>query len=562
MMRRGSQRGARGKGNSSRSGALSIRLPPPGARVTQPSSPLLEKLPLDDTGPRRSGRVVQATRNADPELMESMRPGYITHHPDAERSPGDGPDDLTYEDVEREQGEGDMNDEDYLESARPGARRIVGPLNSSVPANIVISASEKTPVRHSSMATTAGAYMPTFPQEVLALLRSPALMESLVHQQVSVSPSLPTPALSREGSWTSSESSSPGAQASNSSISRHPIPSLFSLTQPLSNKRDLTIADTMDREGQARLKKAKHNASRPRHHQYRADNPHFSSALKMTSRLIQLHLATVDPFPSPTAREELIKSKYTLAVTELQLDPERYMLGTKEIKMLNDEETNMRGRVKKAIAHLISRFGFHRVARDSAEIEFNINLRHELLGSSPLDAFARDPAFHYKDIKARQGRFLNPIIAEAISATFFAYPGALGCIAQTEFTPFPHAAFALILTALEHGIEQYSSGAFDSTMRFSKDYKERYMSHLNSLKEYEDVLVWKTYRKKLVRDGLAYAGAEVEKHRINEPSTAPKMSQEMIAAEMARLEEEELNGFVDSSDVERDVEDESILCEA
>ncbi|KAH9857326.1 hypothetical protein C2E23DRAFT_856763 [Lenzites betulinus] len=132
---------------------------------------------------------------------------------------------------------------------------------------------------------------------------------------------------------------------------------------------------------------------------------------------------------------------------------------------------------------------------------------------------------------------------------FFSHPTALGCIYQAQFTPFPQKTVALVLTSIEHGIEQYTSGNFDGTMRFSKGYKDRYTAHLNALKKYEEERLWKTYWKKLLRDGLVHAGAQVEKPRA-ESATEVEATQAEIDADMARLAEEELDGFVDSSDIE------------
>lgn len=39
-------------------------------------------------------------------------------------------------------------------------------------------------------------------------------------------------------------------------------------------------------------------------------------------------------------------------------------------------------------------------------------------------------------------------------------------------------------------------------MRFSKDYKQRFNAYKAVLDQYQHAAIWKTYRKKLVRDGL------------------------------------------------------------
>lgn len=54
----------------------------------------------------------------------------------------------------------------------------------------------------------------------------------------------------------------------------------------------------------------------------------------------------------------------------------------------------------------------------------------------------------FKNIDTEDGRFLSPLIAQGIYDAFFSHAAALGCLYQPHFTPFPHTALALILTAV------------------------------------------------------------------------------------------------------------------
>ncbi|KAI0823530.1 hypothetical protein BC628DRAFT_514110 [Trametes gibbosa] len=450
-----------------------------------------------------------------------MRPGHVVHHPTADGSSRTD-EELTHADIARERGDDDADNE-YVEGrlsgARTSARLAATSGSSAVAASSTATASgtsrfsavEKTPSRARATGaagrnTTGGtthSYIPAIPNELLTLLRTPNFLDTLACQHTAALSQPLTPTVSREGSVSTVSSMAIAPEhlppSGTSSARTSPAPTIPA-------KRVSTTVEVIDKAAAARAKKAKHNAKRPRHYQYRQGDVTFAEVLRSTACLMQVHLATVNPFPSPEERTQLIKDQFALALDFHNLEEGTFALSDEEHRMLNEEETNMRGRAKKATTPLICTLGFKRIPRGDVE-----------------------------NIDTEDGRFLSPLIAQGVYDAFFSHAAALGCLYQPHFTPFPHTALALILTALEHGIEQYTSGTFDTN-------------------QYQHAAIWKTYRKKLVRDGLSYAGAVVEKPGASAVALEIEVSQEEIDAEMAHLAAQELDGFVDSSDVEPEPE--------
>ncbi len=108
-------------------------------------------------------------------------------------------------------------------------------------------------------------------------------------------------------------------------------------TVPPSAKRT-TTEEVPDKAELARRKKAKQNADRPRHRDYESDQL-FADILKLTATLVQVQLATVNPYPSKEETKTIIKQQFQVALVEHEVSEEDaltsgYILGTEEIRVV------------------------------------------------------------------------------------------------------------------------------------------------------------------------------------------------------------------------------------
>ncbi|KAM5544363.1 hypothetical protein V8D89_002023 [Ganoderma adspersum] len=269
--------------------------------------------------------------------------------------------------------------------------------------------------------------------------------------------------------------------------------------------------------------------------------------MRITVCSLLVHFATEKPYPSKGARKKLIEDKYKLSLEECGLEPTQYPLSDDQMTLLKKEETNLRSRVKAAVGNKICMYyGFCHVPANDTDHEANTALVHRLLGMTEENQQTRKSIFEYKNITSKEDRFQHPIIPDVLYEAFFKHDGALACTNQSLFNLIHHQTLALVLTAIEHCIEQYISGTYDKHLKFSKDYYHMYDRHLNVLEQYT-ALKWKQYRKLLFRKGLAHANVQ----KLDAPPpTLEVVAAEEIDADMARLAADQLVDFLDSSDVE------------
>ncbi|KAM5545160.1 hypothetical protein V8D89_001271 [Ganoderma adspersum] len=275
---------------------------------------------------------------------------------------------------------------------------------------------------------------------------------------------------------------------------------LATYSGPISKHGSPSVAD---KDELARQKKAKHNAARAKHSDYGSDAT-FSEVMQITAHSLSVHFATEKPYPSKGACKKLIEDKYKLLLEECSLEPTQYPLSDDQMTLLEKEER---------------------------EQDMHTALIHRLLGATEENQQTRKSIFEYKNITSKEDWFQHPIIPDVLYEAFFKHDGALTCTNQSSFNPIHHQTLALVLTAIEHCIEQYISGTYDKHLKFSKDYYRMYDRHFNILEQYT-ALEWKQYRKLLFRKRLAHAN--VQKLDVP-PPTLEVVAAEEIDADMACL---------------------------
>ncbi|TFY68301.1 hypothetical protein EVJ58_g1089 [Rhodofomes roseus] len=542
--------------------------------------------------PRRSSRRIHATSHADPELLESMRPGFV--EPSAQPNENSAYDEDTYdtgsgafptpqglsrEEQAQQRGE-DSDDSDFIDgargsrsAARSDASRPLSQAATVAPNNIFqpsFSARQLTfnPIGPSSSRLQAlmGPHRYNIPASSttpidtsggMAITRTPGpqTMDASLAQLVqSVNQLHPSQVLPSQLPLISGDrlSSSPGPQMSvGFQGPHHPAShgSPLGAHNPLkrtSSQRGSDVQadhDADPSEERRRQRKQYHNAKRPRYRDYQ-ENGKQSILLDVVKYGLQVHFITVTPFPSKADRDAIIRSKYKDAEQACGVAEGECPIDARVMKLLRQEESSMRTRLKQVVmAKVVTKYGLYMEPRVPAQVKHNRTrvaflLGPELSGSSSTDAAVAGAAtersvFHYKVVpEERSGPFQHSIIEEVIFELVFRHVNALGCIYQDQFKPIPHPLLASILAVIYHALSMYRTGRRVEE-RFTKRYYDIYDGFLAVLNQLSDEPNWLRYRKALFKLGLRHAGAVTDE--VQAPVVAA-MSAETVRREMELLE--------------------------
>ncbi|KAF8179780.1 hypothetical protein K438DRAFT_1211385 [Mycena galopus ATCC 62051] len=93
--------------------------------------------------------------------------------------------------------------------------------------------------------------------------------------------------------------------------------------------------------------------------------------------------------------------------------------------------------------------------------------------------------FTFRDIKGRKGIYRHPLLQKVVNAMWFANRRDEGPRYPAAFNPFPKAALALVLTAVENCIDEWATGIRTDIPFTSSEYRRVYDSHIEALNRFE-----------------------------------------------------------------------------
>ncbi|KAI0298204.1 hypothetical protein BC826DRAFT_907102 [Russula brevipes] len=188
-------------------------------------------------------------------------------------------------------------------------------------------------------------------------------------------------------------------------------------------------------------------------------------------------ISTEDAFPSNLTELGFAQRAWTDACRAGALTVEP---NGEAFKVIMRRGSQMRGEAKTKIRNLIaSEYGFH-PSQSSKTREHNLKR---------AAALKDDLNFTYRPngaVTERKGLYQALIIQKAVNAVWFAHRCDEGVLFPTYFHPFPLPAIALVLTAVECGIDEWISGSREDIDFKSSDYETTYRNHLEMLKILED----------------------------------------------------------------------------
>ncbi|KAF8193587.1 hypothetical protein K438DRAFT_1828910 [Mycena galopus ATCC 62051] len=189
-------------------------------------------------------------------------------------------------------------------------------------------------------------------------------------------------------------------------------------------------------------------------------------------------LATVDGFPDHASETHLLNLAWAMARDEHKIEMD---LTPDIAKLITSQMSQMRGEVKSEVRGLIElTFGFA-----SGQNKKNIRKNHQLAEDLKEDmgyAYEVNPS----KSQGRKGLYKAGIIQKTTNLMWFGNRRAEGAMNPEMFGPaLPKPTLALVLTAIECGIDEWATGIKTDVPFTSADYRTTYTDHIASLTAFE-----------------------------------------------------------------------------
>ncbi|KAG1906492.1 uncharacterized protein F5891DRAFT_931848, partial [Suillus fuscotomentosus] len=154
------------------------------------------------------------------------------------------------------------------------------------------------------------------------------------------------------------------------------------------------------------------------------------------------------------------------------------------IKMITSQGSHFRGEVKSKVRpYVADEYGFETSTKQSV-IDRNVMLTREL---------KKDFGFVYKVMyyqtrtpDGNKGLYHAKIIQKVVNTMWFRDKKDEGVLYPEFYKPFPEVGLALLLTAIESGIDKWSTGAQSNKMFTVDEYQGVLDEHLNNLADFDE----------------------------------------------------------------------------
>lgn len=200
---------------------------------------------------------------------------------------------------------------------------------------------------------------------------------------------------------------------------------------------------------------------------------------------------TIDGYPANEIQRTWLQELWDEVCEETG---ETYELTAGMKTMIKRRSARVRGAMKTDIKSLvIATYGFV-TSNKKATVEQN-RKKYVLL--------ATRGAFTCKEPKNRRYRFENKILPLAIIEHFFGHRKAPGIIWEDDFDPIKPETLALIVTIIEHCLEEWADGTHKAQNLNDATQSSRYLAHLSDIKAWckEDERVTTNIRRLWVTKG-------------------------------------------------------------
>ncbi|KAF7371561.1 hypothetical protein MVEN_00011300 [Mycena venus] len=197
-----------------------------------------------------------------------------------------------------------------------------------------------------------------------------------------------------------------------------------------------------------------------------------SKLIRRAMHKYEVRVWTRQPYPPSEIQIQTAKEIWDEVCTEAE---ERMELTHRMLGMITKYGPHGRSSMKDCVRPLVGPTYSFQVGNSNKIIRKNTKIYKMLLEES---------AFHYKDPKERTGYLKNKIIIDSIKAIWFRNKSSRGVLFVEYFSPISLVTLALVLTAIEFCIEEYSTGRFQQGVFDELVNKDRYETHLKDLTDW------------------------------------------------------------------------------
>ncbi|KAJ7131568.1 hypothetical protein C8R43DRAFT_1110749 [Mycena crocata] len=194
--------------------------------------------------------------------------------------------------------------------------------------------------------------------------------------------------------------------------------------------------------------------------------------IKSAMHRFEVRIWTVNPFPSAELQVQWVKEIWDEVCTEADALME---LTERMSSMIKKYGSHGRSSLKDGVRPLVAPTYKFKIGDSDKVIRRNVKIWKALTAES---------AFHYADTAALTGYAGNAIIIESMRVNFFKNKRGRGILYGTYFSPISLVTLALIFTAIEFCIEEYSTGRFQQGVFDETANVSRYEVHLRDLTEW------------------------------------------------------------------------------
>ncbi|GBE90183.1 hypothetical protein SCP_1900320 [Sparassis crispa] len=179
-------------------------------------------------------------------------------------------------------------------------------------------------------------------------------------------------------------------------------------------------------------------------------------------------------FPDTSTFEiEMVQQAWKKACEQTGLN---VIVMTTLIKMITKRTSHVRGELKTKVCGIIQSFYDFRSGKNKSTISRNCQHTEDL-----KDGYS----FVYEDSATKKGLYKSEIIQMVINDMWFANKHDEGVRYHGYFNPMPVVTIALVLTAVECGIDEWAAGIKEDVPFTAASYKEVYQAHLHCLHDFE-----------------------------------------------------------------------------
>ncbi|KAN0103805.1 hypothetical protein V8E52_011613 [Russula decolorans] len=191
--------------------------------------------------------------------------------------------------------------------------------------------------------------------------------------------------------------------------------------------------------------------------------------------IYETYIFTDRAYPTQELQFKRIKEAWGFASADAE---EQYELTNRMLCLVKDRGPRARGFLKDITRpHIEKAFGFT-PSTNKKVVQKNVDRYLELMEGR---------IFHYKDPATKTGFAENAIIKKVLREAFFRRKDDRGITHANSFSPIPLALIALILTAVEHCIEEWSTGMLVKANFEESTAAPLYDAHLEKLQNWHEL---------------------------------------------------------------------------